>query len=228
MINRFKATFIFLPIICLSLLLFSGCEKIVETDISTQEESIDEKAPEQEESEVEEADDPFDNGSSSIEGILQDGEIKDNEYAGNISDSTTGIGLFFSADEEHLYIGIRSIASGWTSVGFDPEFAMKDADIIFMAIDGGQLLMRDDYGTGSFTHSPDEDLGGSSDISGSAGNTIDGKAIFEFFIPLDSGDEFDKVLAPGNSYKIIFALNSNNVDFDSKHTSRSSGELQLK
>jgi hypothetical protein len=51
--------------------------------------------------------------------------------------------------------------------------------------------------------------------------------VYEFSIPMDSGDEFDKVLSPGNTYNIILAVNNSSIDFDRAHSARSSGQIML-
>ena len=111
--------------------------------------------------------------------------------------------------------------------GFDPESAMKGANIIFLALDEGELLVRDDFGTSSFGHDGDIRLGGSGDITMSAAIKENSHTVYEFSIPLDSGDEFDKVLSPGNTYNIILAVNNSSVDFDRVHSARSSGQIIL-
>ena len=44
---------------------------------------------------------------------------------------------------------------------------------------------------------------------------------------LDSGDEFDGVLNAGEEYKVILSVNDRVIDFDSKHTKKSSSQIQL-
>jgi len=60
-----------------------------------------------------------------------------------------------------------------------------------------------------------------------AGKPDGDTAVYEFKILLDSGDEFDGVLNPGEEHKVIFSVNDRVIDFDSKHTKKSSGRIQL-
>ena len=159
--------------------------------------------------------------------ISVDGIIDENEYANSFMDDSTGIELFWSNDGQDLYVGIIAGTSGWVAVGFDPRSGMRGANIIFMAFDGDTVVARDDFGTSTFAHEQDEELGGSSDISQFAGAREGNSAVYEFVIPTDSGDEFDGVLSSGNKYEVILAVNSGSIDFDTKHSARSSKEIQL-
>lgn len=219
---------IFTIIISLILLISASCTGAEE--LTPVREEVTEEEPEMEEAEEEPGDksaDPETAEPITLGGTTIDGVIEEGEYSGNTFNEATGIDLYYSIDDMYLYVGVKSSDSGWTAIGFDPESAMKGADIIFMSIESGELVMRDDFGTGTFSHSSDVDLGGSFDIVESAVSTAGGEAIYEFSKPLDSGDEFDKVMVPGNVYKVIFSVNDSSSDFDRKHTFRSSDELQF-
>jgi len=166
-------------------------------------------------------------GAVSAEAVNIDGEIGEAEYMSSFEDKTTGMEVFWSNDSRYLYMGITTGSAGWVSVGFDPQTAMKGADMVFLAHDGSQIIARDDFGTSTFGHDSDIDLGGSLDIREYAGMKNINGAVYEFIIPLDSGDEFDKKLSPGNSYEVILAVHHSSIDFDIKHSARSSGEITL-
>jgi len=139
-----------------------------------------------------------------------------------VEDSATGLAVYWSQDNTLLYMGITGLGPGWAAVGFNPSFAMKDANIIMMAFSEDQALIRDDFGVSNFDHQPDTELGGTSDIEEHAGSPD----AFEFVILLDSGDEYDQELIPGQTYKMILAV-SDSPDFDSKHSKRSSVSVSL-
>jgi hypothetical protein len=161
------------------------------------------------------------------ENIIIDGSMDSHEYFFSLKDETTGLEVYWSNDSQYIYIGIIASSSGWTAIGFNPGFAMKGANIIFMAIDGQDIVMRDDFGNSTFSHSPDEDLGGSFDVEEYAGKVNGNKAMYEFKMLLDSGDEFDGVLNSGEEYKVILSVNDEVIDFDKKHIKKSSGSMQL-
>jgi len=104
---------------------------------------------------------------------------------------------------------------------------MKDANIILFTIANENIIARDDYGTSDFTHSSDEELGGSFNITEYTGKKENGITVIEFIIPLDSGDEFDRVLEPPGSYDVILAVNLTNTDLGSKHSKRNSCVIEL-
>ncbi len=170
----------------------------------------------------------IDLGDFSVEAIRIDGTAGPDEYPFSYEDSRTGITIYWFNDSSDLYICLESPSGGWTAVGFDPGFAMKDSNIIFFAMDGENILARDDFGVSSFFHSDDETLGGSFDITQYAGKKAGDGANFEFILPLKSGDKFDKALEPGNEYKVNLAINSTDTDFDNKHTNKSSTTITLK
>lgn len=163
-----------------------------------------------------------------IENIAIDGNIERNEYPFSYFDNITGITLYWYNDSKDLYIGLESRTEGWTAIGFDPERFMKDANIILFALENENVMASDDYGTSNFSHSSDEELGGSFDITKYAGKKENNITTIEFTIPLDSGDEFDRILEPSGSYNVILAVNLSNTDFDSKHSKRNSATIGLK
>ncbi len=159
--------------------------------------------------------------------IVVDGIIDDNEYSNSYYDEPTGLLIFWNNDETNLYIGVEAKQDGWAAIGFDPEQAMKGANIIMIAMDEDTALFRDDFGDGPFTHRPDEDLGGSTDIIDFAGKNMENGFTFEFVIPMYSGDEFDKKLEGSKEYNIILATNSSSIDFDARHTNKSKIKIMM-
>ncbi len=163
-----------------------------------------------------------------INNIAIDAQITTNEYPFSYFDNVTDITLYWHNDSKDLYIGLESQAEGWIAIGFDPERSMKDANIVLFALENENVIARDDYGTSNFSHSSDEELGGSFDITEYAGKKENNITTIEFVIPMDSGDEFDRVLEPTGNYSVIIAVNLANTDFNSKHSKKSSGVIELK
>lgn len=118
--------------------------------------------------------------------------------------------------------------TGWVAIGFDPSSAMKDAQFIIAYVQDGDVFIRDDFGTGFFTHASDEALGGTDDISNAEGSEQNGKTAVSFTIPLDSGDRHDAVLASGKKHALLIAYGRDGADdFSLKHQSRSSVNITL-
>jgi PKD repeat protein len=156
-----------------------------------------------------------------------DGTVEAGEYPHSMRHSATGIVIHWYNDNNDIIVGMISPGNGWVTVGFDPGFAMSDANFIFGYVSGGEAHMSDQYGTGSFSHSPDTSVGGTDDIVEFAGSETSGETIIEFKIPLDSGDTKDKTLNPSSSYKVLVAYHSSDDNFISKHTKKGSITISL-
>ena len=136
-----------------------------------------------------------------IDGIIQEGE-----YSRQIQEPSTDIRIHWYNDDVHLWIGVISPGLGWVAVGFEPESPFhQGANLIIGYVENEQFYINDEYGTNALVHELDENLGGTNNILISAGAESEGETIIEFKIPLDSGDEFDKVLKPNENYTILVA-----------------------
>ena len=89
-------------------------------------------------------------------------------------------------------------------------------------------LARDDFGVANTRHDADTNNGGVSNLSNVEGEEVDGVTTIRFTIPLDSGDELDRVLTPGNKHKMLAAHGLNGADdFGTYHGERGSAEITL-
>ena len=153
-----------------------------------------------------------------------DGVLGDDEYLGEMRYGDYEVR--WTTDDRNIYFGIKAGTEGWVAIGLNPSSQMKDADMIFGMETGGQTSISDQFSTGNFgPHSPDTELGGSDDIIEFGGREEGGFTTIEFSRALDTGDEYDNKLAQG-TIKIIWAYGSSD-NFDSRHTSRGSGEITL-
>jgi hypothetical protein len=138
-----------------------------------------------------------------------------------------GIELQWRTDDDYLYVNLSAPTTGWMAVGFDPTNQMADADIIIGYVDGGgEVMIRDDFGTSSTSHASDVSLGGTDDVMDHYGMEDNGTTMLHFKIPLDSGDMYDKVLVPGNNYNIILAYGSAD-NFTGYHTMATGANIDL-
>lgn len=113
--------------------------------------------------------------------------------------------LTWRVEAERLQITLSGPTEGWIAVGFRPSRAMKDANIHIGYVDGSDVVMTDQFGTGLITHKPDVELGGNSDIADLSGDESGGTTTIRYSIPLDSGDEYDQPLVPGETIPVILA-----------------------
>lgn len=127
-----------------------------------------------------------------------------------------------------LEVEMSAMSTGWVAVGFDPSRVMKDANFIIGYVEGDEVTVNDQFGSGTFSHTADTELGGSNDIIEAEGREEDGRTVISFSIPLDSGDEYDTVLAAGQTHTILVACGPDGSDnFSKKHMYRAKLELQL-
>ena len=155
-----------------------------------------------------------------------DGTISEGEYAQEAD--FNGIRLWWFNDDTHLYLAMEGDTTGWVSVGLNPELGMKGADYILGYVADGEAQLWDAWGTerSGANHPPDQELGGSDDIVDFAGVEENGVTRFEVKIPLDSGDEYDNALQPGESYPIIVAIGDQD-QFNAYHSKYAPGEIAL-
>ncbi|MGM0431637.1 MAG: DOMON domain-containing protein [Spirochaetota bacterium] len=130
--------------------------------------------------------------------------------------------------EDSVRFELEAPTTGWLAIGFDPARIMKDAQFIIAYVKDGEVAIRDDFGTGTFNHTPDEALGGSDDITNAEGSEQDGKTAVSFVIPLDTGDKYDAPLVPGEKHTLLIAYGNDGFDdFSSNHQNRASIEITL-
>jgi hypothetical protein len=153
------------------------------------------------------------------DGVITPGEYQSNKSFGDYE-------LWWTADDQYVYMGMKAKTEGWVAVGFDPETMMKNADIVQGYVKDGKLFIADMYSSNQFgPHPPDTEQGGTYDILASGGKSDSGYTTVEFKRKLDTGDKYDKPLHKGLN-KIIWAYGSD-PQFTIKHTARGSGEIDL-
>lgn len=150
---------------------------------------------------------------------------------GGWQEYSTGDFLFewqFEDSPAALRLRLTAPTTGWVSVGFDPTSMMEEANLLVGYVEGGTAYIRDDYGTGQFSHASDVSLGGTDDAEIISGSESSGETSLEFRIPLDSGDQYDKVLTQGTAYTLIFAYGEDGADdFASYHAWAEAASFEL-
>lgn len=126
--------------------------------------------------------------------------------------------LSWSVENENAVFTLKAPTEGWVAVGFHPERMMKDANLIIGYVENGTASVRDDFGDWYTSHSSDRSQGGSDDVTNVSGTENAGSTTISFTLPLDSGDQYDQPLVPGEKVDIIFAYGSSD-DFTSLHES---------
>jgi len=137
-----------------------------------------------------------------------------------------GFHLEWMVDGENLNVKVSTETEGWVAVGFNPSKKMKDANIIIGFVENGTVTIEDHFGNGQFSHHSDTALGGNDDVSNKAGTEVNGVTELSFTIPMDSGEQDDRTLMEGETYKVIFASNRKDK-ITMKHNRRSSMMITL-
>jgi hypothetical protein len=154
-----------------------------------------------------------------------DGAIGTGEYPN--STVIAGVEVYWANDATYLRVGLIAPGTGYVSIGFDPVRQMEGANYIVGYVEDGVGYFRDDYGTEPTAHMADIDRGGVDNIVSSAGGEWTDRSILEFIIPLDSGDELDKPLAPGSTVTVLVAYHDLQDGFTARHSRRGTGEIAL-
>jgi len=165
-------------------------------------------------------------GCNTIEDEVLASDVNPPDSTGFAAVSSVGITLKYKIDEDELHCILSANTSGWIAVGFDPSSMMKDANFIIGYTANGTGFIRDDWGVSNTTHTSDLLLGGSDDVSLISASESNGITELEFKIPLDSGDQYDTILSPDQTYQIILA-NGDEDDFESYHSVAGFAEITL-
>src|SRR6056297_311568 len=124
---------------------------------------------------------------------------------------------------ENLLFSVKSIGKGWVAVGFNPSNMMKDANIIIGDVKGEEIIIEDHFGVSNTGHRKDE----VDNILQANGSEDENFTVLEFVIPLNSGDDMDQELIPGNKYKVILAYHMSSESLKIRHSNRTSIEIEI-
>ena len=119
---------------------------------------------------------------------------------------TIGMTLRWRVDGDMAEFIVTAPEQGWVGVGFDPESVMRGADIIIGYVEAdGTVVIEDHWGDALTSHRPDTELGGTDDVEIIGGERTNSGTMLHFRRPLDSGDQYDRPLTPGENHTIMLA-----------------------
>ncbi|MGA1821284.1 MAG: Ig-like domain-containing protein [Thermoplasmatota archaeon] len=147
-----------------------------------------------------------------------DGVVISGEYSHKRSFDNGEFTVHWDFDGDLLLMGLEANTTGWISIGFGPSTMMKDADMIIGWVDDqDRVYVIDAYSTGeNGPHPPDEDLGGTDDITDFGGGEVNGVTTIEFTRSANSTDLYDENLFPDQIIDIIWGY-SDSDEFDGYH-----------
>jgi hypothetical protein len=143
-----------------------------------------------------------------------------------VFDTNWSVGWQFIENE--IEFTLKAPTRGWVSIGFNPSNGMKDAEYILGYVQQGSTVVRQDFGTGRFSHKAVTDLGWNQSITVVAGSEEGSVTTVVFRLPLQWGESYGTVFRQGQTYKVVLAYGPDNRDdFTSKHRKRTTSTLTL-
>ena len=154
-----------------------------------------------------------------------DGVITDGEYASGFSDGDYE--LFWLANGQYIYIGIRAKSDGWVAVGFQPKPLHRETDTVLGLVRDGEVSVFDMFSTAELGPCvADTELGGYDDILDFGGREEGDYTTIEFKRLLITGDEYDGELLRGAN-QVIWAYSLLD-DPRQRHIARGYGVIELR
>lgn len=139
-----------------------------------------------------------------------------------------GFQLSWTPEGDSVLVTMSAPTTGWLAAGFHSEGAMSNAQIAIGWVDGEEVRLRDDFGTGFTTHSADTTLGGTDDLMVISGVEENGRTTISFRMPLDSGDGSDRALVPGEPCRAVLAYGNDGDDsFTGYHAWAGSVDIEI-
>ena len=138
-----------------------------------------------------------------------------------------GATFAWKVDGDTLHGKVSAKTKGWVAVGFNPSKKMKDANYIIGYVKDGQPEVADHFGDKSTGHSPDEKLGGTSDVTLVGGSEEGGITTIEFTIPLDSGDKYDSALSADGDTVVLLAFGPDRDSYKPRHKNKATKTVNL-
>ena len=156
-----------------------------------------------------------------------DGTIADGEYASTLAHEESGANMYWTVEGDMLYFAMTMESSGWVGVGFaQPDDVARGKagfdQYMFNVVDGTatahDMYQEDARGEPVM----DADASGSDSVTEFAG-TYEGEMwTVEFARPLNTGEETDAVIVPGEPMLLTFA-DATTMDLDRRHERSSRG-----
>lgn len=213
---------IFLILIIAAAIFFSGCtmeEEEITISCLTPEETMPVQTPTPVETTELTPGETRAPGNETASSWKADGIIGDDEYANNITGFRDLFYIYWTSDNDTLYMGMKGKTPGWVSVGFNPTVGMRDSDIIIGGNQGtgGEVYIYDMYSIGTYgPHPSDTAIGGTFDVEEYGASEKKAYTTVEFSRKLDTGDSYDSVLEKGESAEVLWSLSYSDA-IETKH-----------
>ena len=157
-----------------------------------------------------------------VSGLIQDDlekYLSREDYNNSVSLNNGNYLLLWYIEQDELYMAMLGKTTGWVAIGFNPGDMMMDADIVMAGLVDDTPYWSDSFSTGPFgPHPADTTLGGMDNILNLTVLENDGWTIVEFSRKLDTGDEYDALIIPGDDMTVMWAMGRDD-NMEIKHPS---------
>jgi len=150
--------------------------------------------------------------------ILLPGSPFASEYAHKLEIKDMTVSWTLDGDQVHVELSAKT--TGWVSMGIDPEDAMGGGDIIIGAVKNGKVRIEDHFADRKRGHSPDDKLGGTSQVMNPAGNEENGVTTISFTRQVTGSEEWDKPIQTSGKTRVMFAFGTGRDSFIAGHQYR--------
>lgn len=118
--------------------------------------------------------------------------------------SAAGVTFEWRIDGDALEGRMSARTRGWVTIGFNRARTLDGTRLVMGYVDGGRTVVEEHIADPP-DHRPKVELGGTSGVVWARGREEGGVTTIEFRLLLDTGDDFDVALVPGESYYTTFA-----------------------
>ncbi len=134
----------------------------------------------------------------------------------------------WTVEGDQIHVKLSAKTTGWVGIGFNPESAMSNANIIIGAVKKGKVKIQDHFANKKRGHSSDKKQGGKDHVQKAAGSEENGITTISFSIPLNSGEKFDTPIKADGTDLVMLAYGGGRDNFSGRHPFKSVYKVDLK
>ena len=127
-----------------------------------------------------------------------------------------------------IHVELSAKTTGWVGIGFNPDSAMQNANIIIGAVKNGKVKIQDHFGNRKRGHIADTVQKGKDHVQNAVGTEKDGITTISFTIPLNTDEKFDTPIKADGTDIIMLAHGAGRDSLKSRHPFRTVYKVNLK
>jgi hypothetical protein len=133
----------------------------------------------------------------------------------------------WSIEGDMIHVELSAKTTGWVGIGFNPDKAMQNANIIIGAVKNGKVKIQDHFGNRKRGHIADSEQGGIDHVKNAAGSEKNGITTISFTIPLNTDEKFDTPIKADGTDIIMLAHGAGRDSLRSRHPFRTVYKVNL-